>query len=72
MSRPFTATAAVGNRIRELGISPDDLADKAGVPHGTVRWFGLLSHDRDTLARLSAALGWPPGRLLELAGTRSA
>jgi hypothetical protein len=31
MSRPFTTTAVVENRIRELGITPDELADRAGV-----------------------------------------
>jgi hypothetical protein len=30
MSRPFTATAIVVTRIRELCITPDELADRAG------------------------------------------
>jgi len=39
-----------------------DLADKAQVSETTLRYFGLLSHDTQTLARLSAALGWPRDR----------
>jgi hypothetical protein len=66
MSRPFTTTAAVAARIRELGITAADLADRAGVSHGTVRYLGLLPHDQDTLERLSVALGWPPSHLREL------
>ncbi|MGH3280608.1 MAG: hypothetical protein ACRDNW_15910 [Trebonia sp.] len=52
--------------MRELGITVPDLADRAGVAHGTVRYFGLLPHDHDTLERLSVALGWPPSHLGEL------
>jgi hypothetical protein len=66
MSKPFTATAAVAARMRQLGITAAELADRAEVSFGTVRYFGLFSHDRDALERLSAALGWPPGRLWEL------
>jgi hypothetical protein len=53
-------------RIRELGITAADLAHRTGVPYGTVRHFGLLSHDRDTLERLPAALDWSPGHLRKL------
>ena len=66
MSRPFTTTAAVATRIRELDTTADELTDRAGVPRSTVRYLGLLSHDQDTLERLSAALDWPPGHLREL------
>jgi hypothetical protein len=50
----------------ELGLTVAELADRAGVSYGTVRWFGLLAHDRDALERLSVALDWPPGHLWEL------
>lgn len=56
--RPFTATVAVANRIRELDITPADLADKAGVSLCEVGFFGMLAHDRKTLERLSVALDW--------------
>jgi hypothetical protein len=52
--------------MRELGITAADLPDRAGVPFGTVRNFGLLAHDRETLERLSAALDWPPDNLPKL------
>lgn len=64
--RPFTATAAVANRLRELGITAADLADRAGVSADTLTYFGLLAHDGETLERLSVALDWPPGHLPEL------
>jgi hypothetical protein len=66
MSRPATATAAADNRRRELGITAAELADRAGVPFTTVKYFGLLSHDRQTLERLSVALDWPPEHLRDL------
>jgi transcriptional regulator with XRE-family HTH domain len=66
MSRPFTATAAADNRRRELGLTAAELADRAGVPYTTLRYFGLLSHDRQTLERLSVALDWPPEHLWDL------
>jgi hypothetical protein len=66
VSSPFTTARAVASRIRELGTTPDELADKAGVPRGTVKYFGLLSHDQQTLERLSVALDWPPCHLREL------
>jgi hypothetical protein len=65
-SRPFTTTAAVAARMRELGYTAAELADRAGVSYLTVKYFGLLPHDQDTLERLSVALGWPPGNLREL------
>jgi hypothetical protein len=65
-ARQFSATAAVAARMRELGLTVGDLAEKAGVSHGTVRWFGLCPHGTAELERLSAALGWPPGHLQEL------
>ena len=43
-----------------------ELGDKAGVDYVTVRYFGLLSHDRETLERLSVALDWPPDHLWKL------
>jgi lambda repressor-like predicted transcriptional regulator len=64
--KPFTATAAVKARMRELGITAADLADRAGVSAGTLRYFGLLAHDRKTLERLSVALDWPQDQLSEL------
>lgn len=51
--------------MQELGISAADLSDRAGVPFGTVRNFGLLAHDRETLERLSVALDWPSDNLRE-------
>jgi hypothetical protein len=66
MSRPFTTTAAVAARMRGLGMTADDLADRAGVPRCTVRYLGLLSHDNDTLERLPVALDWPRLHLREL------
>ena len=66
MSGLFTAIAAVEARIRELGTTPDELADRAGVSHDTVRYFVLLSHDQKTLELLSVALDWQPGHLREL------
>ena len=67
MSKPFTAAAAVRARMRELGMKhAAELADRAGVDYTTVGYFGLLSHDRETLERLSIALDWPPNRLPEL------
>lgn len=72
MSRPFTATTAIENRMRELDITPVDLAHRAGVPFGAVRFFGLLAQDRETLERLSIAFDWPPDHFPELwdKGTR--
>ena len=61
--RPFTTTAAIEFRIWELRITPVDLADRARVPHETVRHFGMFSHDQDTLERLSVVLDWPPDYL---------
>lgn len=52
--------------MRELGMKTQDLASKAGVCETTLRYFGLLSHDAQTLARLSAALGWPRDRIARL------
>ena len=52
--------------MRELGVTAADLAGRAGIPETTLRYFGLLSHDQDTLERLSEALDWPPGHLPEL------
>jgi hypothetical protein len=51
----------------ELGMKyAGELGDKAGVDYVTVRYFGLLSHDRETLERLSVALDWPPDHLWKL------
>jgi hypothetical protein len=66
VSWPFTTAAAIESRIRELGTTPAELADRAGVTRSTLRYFGLLSHDQATLQRLSEALDWPPGHLREL------
>lgn len=66
MSRPFTMTAAVRARVRELGITARDLADRADVDYSTVKYFGLLSHDQVTLERLSVALDWSPDHLRRL------
>lgn len=43
-----------------------ELADKAEVSAGTLKYFGLIAHDGETLERLSVALDWPPRRLLDL------
>jgi hypothetical protein len=64
--RPFTATAAVRNRMRELGMTAGELADRAGVPESAFRYFGLCSFDSQTLERLSAALGWRRDRVARL------
>jgi hypothetical protein len=67
VSRPFTATAAISARMRELGMrDAAELADRAGVDCTTVRYFGWLAHDQETFERLSVALDWPRGRLAEL------
>jgi hypothetical protein len=66
--RQFSTTAAVANRTSELGLTVDDLAERAGVSHGTVRRFGLSHHSTAELERLSVALGWPAGHLAELWG----
>jgi hypothetical protein len=58
VSKPFTATAAIEARMRQPWISTGDLASTADVPETTLRYFGLLSHDPETLQRLSAAIGW--------------
>ena len=52
--------------MRELTMTAADLADKAGVSSGTVRYFGICRHDRETLERLSVALDWPPDHLRKL------
>jgi hypothetical protein len=67
--KPFTATAAVASRMRELGISADDLADRAGLPRSAVRHFGLCPHSQADLQRLSVALDWPPNHLGALWGS---
>jgi len=55
--------------MRELGMEhAAELADRAGVDCATVRYFGLLAHDRETLERLSVALDWPRSHLPELWG----
>ena len=66
MTRPFTTTAASRARVRELGITMEELAGTANVSETTLRHFGLLSHDPQTLERLSAALGWPRDQLARL------
>jgi hypothetical protein len=47
-------------------MRPRELADNSGVPYETVRYFGMLDHDPQTLEQLSAALEWPPSHLREL------
>jgi hypothetical protein len=69
MLKPFTATAAVASRIRELGISADELADRAGLSRSAVRHFGLCPHSRSDLERISVALDWPPNHLEALYGS---
>jgi hypothetical protein len=56
--KPFTATAAVASRIRELGISADDLADRAGLPRSAARHFGLWLAAALLLGR-DRATWWP-------------
>jgi hypothetical protein len=65
-SRPFTTTSAAETRMRQLGMSTGDLASAADVSETTLRYFGLLSHDPQTLERLSAALGWPRDHVARL------
>ena len=66
---PLTVTAAVRSRMWELGIrTANELSGMAEVSYTTVRYFGFLSHDRETLERLSVALDWPPGHLPALWG----
>ena len=48
--------------MEELGIAAADLAGRAEVSFGTVTYLGFLTHDRETLERLSVALDWPPDR----------
>ena len=52
--------------MREPGVTTRDLASEAGVCETTLRYFGLLSHDAQTLAGLSAALGWPRAHIARL------
>jgi hypothetical protein len=53
--------------MRELDIrTAAELAHRAGVPEADVRYLGLLSHDAQTLERLSTALGWPPDHIARL------
>lgn len=53
----------------ELGMEhAAELADRAGVDCTTVRYFGLLAHDQETLEGLSVVLDWPRSRLPELWG----
>jgi hypothetical protein len=59
LGKPFAATAAIAVRMRQLGMTCGELAQEAGMTEGTLRYFGLLGHDPQTLQRLSAALGWP-------------
>jgi hypothetical protein len=54
--RPFTVTAVVKARMRVLGFTAAELADRAEVSLGTVTYLALLTHDRETLERLSLAL----------------
>lgn len=59
------AGGAVAERMRELGLSVSELADKAGVDPTTVR--ALMAGTRwlrdDTRARIISALDWPPGEI---------
>lgn len=66
MTRPFTTTAAINARMRELGMTMGELAGTADVSETTLRYFGLLSHDPQTLERLSVALGWPHDLVAQL------
>jgi hypothetical protein len=54
--------------MRELGITAADLADKAEVSYGTVKYLGFLTRNPETLEHLSAALDWPPNHLPDLWG----
>jgi hypothetical protein len=66
VTRPFTTTAAINARMRELGMTMGELAGTADVSETTLRYFGLISHDPQTLERLSVALGWPPDHVAQL------
>ena len=68
MSRPFTTTAVIRTRVRELGMTMGELAGAADVSETTLRHFGLLGHDQQTLEQLSVALGWPPDHVAQLWG----
>jgi len=52
--------------MHELDMTTADLADRAGVPFSTVRFFGFIAHQRETLERLSVALEWPSNHLPQL------
>ena len=67
----LTAWLPDNTRMRELGIKPAELADRADVCWCTVKYFGLLVHDRETLKRLSVAFEWPPDHLSEQWGSMS-
>lgn len=68
MSRPFTTTAAIAARMRELGMTTRDLASMADMSEAALRHFGLLGHDPQTLERLAVALGWPRDHVARLWG----
>lgn len=63
------ARLAVRRRLAERQMTWGDLARQANVDSGTLTAF--MNGDRHpypkTLARISSALGWPPGYLVEVA-----
>lgn len=69
------AAKGINERLSDLGWSQSDLVRESGVSATTIRWLQNGDHRtyRDqTLARVSKALGWPPGALrrLLLEGTK--
>jgi hypothetical protein len=57
----------VNDRMRELGMArARELADKADVSFGVVRYLALIRPAPHELERLSVALKWPPRYLADL------
>jgi hypothetical protein len=64
--RPVAALGAVRGRLHELGMSADDLAITADVSYANVKYFYWVVHGRETLDRMSVALGWEPDFLRQV------
>lgn len=75
MDQDWDAVAkAISDRIAELGIRQRDLADRANVGLSTVQelvnnWKPRKRNPK-TLAAISEALGWPPGKIQAVADGR--
>lgn len=64
-----SARAAVTTELRRRGVTPRQLALRAQLSTGTVNDFlnGVRWPRTGSLGKIEAFLGWPPGRLDELA-----